>query len=286
MDAVTTTLQHILLTGLSTMLDVLPIVAILVGFQVVVIRRNLPNPKRIAIGFLYVLIGLTLFLVGLEEALFPIGETMASQLTAPAFIGTSEGAINVNWRDYMWVYAFAFAIGFSTTIAEPSLIAVALKAEEISGGSLNALPLRLAVAFGVAVGVSVGAYRIVSGTPLSYYIMAGYIIVILQTLRASRSIIPLAYDSGGVTTSTVTVPVVAALGLGLASTIPGRSPLIDGFGLIAFASVFPIISVLGYAAIAKKLQQRRHDSNDTGEHSGAAKEQSQPHYPTDEGKTP
>jgi len=276
MGAITDMLYHILGTGLSTMLDVLPIVAILVGFQVVVIRRQLPNPRRIIIGFVYVLVGLTLFLVGLEEALFPIGEIMASQLTAPAFIGTTEGTISVDWRDYTWVYIFAFAIGFSTTIAEPSLIAVALKAEEISGGALNALALRLAVALGVAVGVSVGAYRIVSGTPLPYYIMAGYIVVIIQTLWASRSIIPLAYDSGGVTTSTVTVPVVAALGLGLASTIPGRSPLIDGFGLIAFASVFPIISVLGYAAIVKKLQHRRRDK--------AEKEPSKLQHPTDEGK--
>jgi len=236
--------------------------------------------RRIIIGFVYVLLGLTLFLVGLEEALFPIGETMASQLTAATFIGTVDGVISVNWRDYLWVYAFAFAIGFSTTIAEPSLIAVALKAEEISGGSLDALALRLAVALGVAVGVSVGAYRIVSGTPLPYYIMAGYIIVIIQTLRSSRSIIPLAYDSGGVTTSTVTVPVVAALGLGLASSIPGRSPLIDGFGLIAFASVFPIISVLGYAAIAERLQQRRHDRNKDR----AVTEQPQHEQPTDEGK--
>lgn len=276
MGAITDTLHHILSTGLSTMLDILPIVVILVGFQALVIRRKLPNPRRIIIGFVYVLVGLTLFLVGLEEALFPIGKTMANQLTAPEFIGISEGDISVNWRDYMWVYAFAFAIGFSTTIAEPSLIAVALKAEEISGGALGALSLRLAVALGVAVGVAVGAYRIVSGTPLPYYIMAGYIIVIIQTLRASRSIIPLAYDSGGVTTSTVTVPVVAALGLGLASTIPGRSPLIDGFGLIAFASVFPIISVLGYAAIVKKLQHFRRDK--------PAKEPSKLQYPTDEGK--
>lgn len=252
------TAHHILTTGLGTVLDVLPIAAILLGFQIVVIRRMPPNPRRTTIGFLYVLIGLTLFLVGLEQALFPIGETMASQLTAPEFIDSSGGdGLTVNWRDYMWVYVFAFAIGFSTTVAEPSLIAVAFKAEEISGGALNALALRLAVGFGVAVGVSVGAYRIVSGTPLPYYIMAGYVVVIIQTLRASRSIIPLAYDSGGVTTSTVTVPVVAALGLGLASTIPGRSPLIDGFGLIAFASVFPIISVLGYAAIADRLQHRR-----------------------------
>ncbi|MBT4888305.1 MAG: DUF1538 domain-containing protein [Rhodospirillales bacterium] len=245
----------IISTGMSTVLDVLPIVVILVGFQFVVIRRMPPNPQRMAVGFLYVLFGLTLFLVGLEQALFPLGRTMASQLTAPEFTGSVEGIIN--WRDYMWVYVFAFAIGFATTVAEPSLIAVAIKAEEISGGALNATGLRLAVAFGVAVGVSLGAYRIVSGTPLPYYIMAGYVVVIFQTMRASKTIIPLAYDSGGVTTSTVTVPVVAALGLGLASAIPGRSPLIDGFGLIAFASVFPIMSVLGYAMLADNYQKRK-----------------------------
>lgn len=238
----------IISTGLSTMLDVLPILVILVGFQVVVIRKMPPNPKRMIVGFVYVLIGLTFFLVGLEQALFPIGRTMAAQLTAPEFTGSIENI--VNWRDYMWVYVFAFAIGFATTIAEPSLIAVAIKAQEISGGTLSALWLRLAVALGVAVGVSLGSYRIVSGTPLPYYIMAGYMIVIIQTMLSAKTIIPLAYDSGGVTTSTVTVPVVAALGLGLATAIPGRSPLIDGFGLIAFASVFPIMSVLAYAWLA------------------------------------
>lgn len=249
-------LNNILSTGMSTIVDVLPIVVILVGFQFVVIRKVPPNPKRMVFGFFYVLFGLTLFLVGLEQALFPLGRTMAAQLTAPDFTGAA-GEI-VHWRDYMWVYIFAFSIGFATTVAEPSLIAVALKAQEISGGALQATGLRLAVALGVAVGVSLGSYRIVSGTPLPYYIMAGYAVVILQTLRASKTIIPLAYDSGGVTTSTVTVPVVAALGLGLATVIPGRSPLIDGFGLIAFASVFPIMSVLAYAKLSE-IKQRHKD---------------------------
>ena len=252
--------SDIISTGLSTMIDVLPIVVILVGFQFGVIRRMPPNPQRMVVGFVYVLFGLTLFLVGLEQALFPLGRTMASQLTNPDFTGSIEGVIN--WRDYMWVYVFGFAIGFATTIAEPSLIAVANKVQEISGGSLDAMGLRLAVAFGVAVGVSLGAYRIVSGTPLPYYIMAGYIVVILQTFKASKTIIPLAYDSGGVTTSTVTVPVVAALGPGLATAIPGRSPLIDGFGLIAFASVFPIMSVLAYAMIAQARQTKKNELTD------------------------
>jgi len=238
-------------TALSTLLDVAPIVAILAVFQLAVLRRRPPRLRRIAIGFVYVLVGLTLFLIGLEEALFPLGETMARQLTAPETLGGG------GWSDYLPVYAFAAAIGFATTIAEPSLIAVAVKAEEISGGSIGAAGLRVAVAVGVAAGVALGCLRIVTGTPLAWYIVAAYAVVILQTFRAQRVIVPLAYDSGGVTTSTVTVPVVAALGLGLAASVPGRSPLIDGFGLIAFASVFPIVSVLGYAALASRLRGRR-----------------------------
>ena len=234
-------------TALATALDVVPIVGILVLFQVAVLRRKLPNLRRIATGFVFVLLGLTLFLIGLEEALFPIGETMARQLTAPETIGAASLADGVDWYDYLLVYAFAAAIGFATTVAEPALIAVALKAEEVSGGAVNAWGLRLAVALGVAVGVALGCFRIVTGTPLPWYIIAAYVVVIVQTFWSSRTIVPLAYDSGGVTTSTVTVPVVTALGLGLAATVPGRSPLIDGFGLIAFASVFPIMSVLGYA---------------------------------------
>ena len=244
-------------TTVSTVFDVLPILAILVLFQTLVLRRRLPRLKQIALGFALVLMGLTLFLIGLQEALFPIGETMARQLTDPDVIGAERSADGVDWRDYLLVYAFAFAIGFATTVAEPSLIAVAVKAQAVSGGTVNAWGLRIAVALGVAVGVALGCFRIVTGTPLPWYIIAAYAVVVLQTLRASRTIIPLAYDSGGVTTSTVTVPVVAALGLGLAATVPGRSPLMDGFGLIAFASVFPIMSVLGYAMIASRINDRR-----------------------------
>ena len=241
----------------STALDVAPIIAVLVLFQVAVLRRKLPNLRGIVAGFLLVLVGLTLFLIGLEEALFPIGETMARQLTAPESIGVERTADGVQWDDYMLVYAFAAAIGFATTIAEPSLLAVALKAEEVSGGAVRAWGLRIAVALGVAAGVALGCFRIVTGTPLPWYIIAAYVVVILQTFRSSRMIVPLAYDSGGVTTSTVTVPVVAALGIGLAASVPGRSPLIDGFGLIAFASVFPIMSVLGYSMAASWMNRRR-----------------------------
>jgi hypothetical protein len=242
---------------LSTSVDVAPIVAVLVVFQVAVLRRRLPNLRRIAAGAVFVLLGLTLFLIGLEKALFPIGETMARQLTATSTIGSGGGLEGVDWRDYWLVYVFGAAIGFATTVAEPSLIAVAVKAQEVSGGSVRAWGLRIAVAVGVAVGVSLGCFRIVTGTPLPWYIIAAYIVVIVQTFRSGRAIVPLAYDSGGVTTSTVTVPVVAALGLGLAASVPGRSPLIDGFGLIAFASVFPIMSVLGYALAASWFNRRR-----------------------------
>jgi hypothetical protein len=225
---------------LGTLTDVAPIAVILFGFQVLILRRPIPNLRRVLTGFAYVLAGLTLFLVGLREALFPLGETMAEQLTMH-IRGTG------GWLDYGWVYAFAAAIGFATTVAEPALIAVSLKAQDVSGGAVSARGLRIAVAIGVAVGVALGALRIVTGTPLPYFIIAGYVVVILQTVRCSKEIVPLAYDSGGVTTSTVTVPIVTALGLGLASAIPGRSPVLDGFGLIAFASLFPIMSVMGYA---------------------------------------
>ena len=182
---------------------------------------------------------------------------MARQLTAPETIGAESLADGIDWHDYLLVYAFAAAIGFATTVAEPSLVAVALKARDVSGGAVHAWGLRIAVAVGVAVGVALGCFRIVTGTPLPWYIIAAYVVVMVLTFRSSRTIVPLAYDSGGVTTSTVTVPVVAALGLGLAASVPGRSPLIDGFGLIAFASVFPIMSVLGYSIGASWLSRRR-----------------------------
>ena len=242
---------------LSTVLDVAPIVVILLLFQIVILRSRPPNLRRIAAGSVLVLVGLALFLIGLENALFPIGKTMARQLTAPEYIGTEGLAAAVDWLDYWQIYAFAAAIGFATTIAEPSLVAVAIKARDASGGAVHAWGLRIAVAVGVAVGVALGCFRIVTGTPLPWYIIAAYLVVMVLTFRSSKTVVPLAYDSGGVTTSTVTVPVVAALGLGLAASVPGRSPLIDGFGLIAFASVFPIMSVLGYSIAASWLSRRR-----------------------------
>jgi len=259
------TLHLILTTVLSTLRDVLPIAAIIFGFQLLVIRRPIPNMKKVLIGFGYVVLGLALFLIGLEEALFPLGKLMAEQLTDPAFI-LGDGVSRVlQWSDYWWVYLFAFAIGFSTTVAEPSLIAVAMKAQDVSGGAISVWGLRTAVAIGVAIGIALGTFRIVTGTPLHYYIIAGYIIVIIQTIYAPKMIVALAYDSGGVTTSTVTVPLVTALGLGLASTVPGRSPMLDGFGLIAFASLFPIMSVMGYAQLSQWKAHRNGRRDNAGE---------------------
>lgn len=250
--------MNLLETFLSTLKDVLPIASILFGFQLFVIRRPVPNLKNVIVGFIYVVIGLTFFLVGLEKALFPLGRLMADQLTSPSFI-FGEGAVvpnSIDWADYYWVYIFAFAIGFSTTIAEPSLMAVAIKARDVSGGAIGVWGLRIAVALGVAVGISLGTYRIVTGLPMHYFIITGYIFVVIQTFYAPKMIVPLAYDSGGVTTSTVTVPLVAALGLGLAETVPGRNPLIDGFGLIAFASLFPVMSVMAYAQLSEYKNKR------------------------------
>jgi len=242
-------------TFLGTIVDVLPIAMTIFVFQVLVLRQKIPHLKKVILGFIYVLLGLAFFLEGLELALFPLGKLMAQQLTDPAFIlgadATMEAIKQMDWWDYRWVYLFAFAIGFSTTIAEPSLLAVAIKANQVSGGTITVKGLRYAVAIGVSVGVALGAFRIITGTPLHWYIITGYVFVVIQTFFAPKLIIALAYDSGGVTTSTVTVPLVAALGLGLASTVPGRSPLLDGFGLIAFASLFPIMSVMAYAQLSE-----------------------------------
>jgi hypothetical protein len=232
----------------ETLKDVAPIVLLIAFFQIIVIRKPIPNLPKMFVGLIFVIFGLTFFLMGLEKALFPIGNIMATQLASPEFVGLS-GEENFSWKLYYWIYIFAALIGFATTIAEPSLIAVAIKANEVSGGTISQKGLRITVALGVAFALALGTYRIVSGTPLYIYILAGYVIVIVQTFFSPKKLTALAYDSGGVTTSTVTVPLVAALGIGLSTMVPNRNPALDGFGLIAFASLFPIIAVLGYAQI-------------------------------------
>jgi len=248
MDLVVNTV--IFVTGSA--LDVLPIVVFLFAFQWFVIGEKMPHGGRIIVGFLFVVVGLGLFLEGLEQSLFPLGRLMAEQLTHPEFLldTVEHAAAEFTWQDFYWVYIFAATVGFATAMAEPSLIAVAMKANTVSGGAIGVVGLRVAVAIGAGIGVSLGCFRVITGLPLPYFIAAGYFIVIVQTLVAPKEIVPLAYDSGGVTTSTVTVPLVAALGLGLADAVPGRSPLLDGFGLIAFTALFPIITVLAYGQLA------------------------------------
>ena len=224
---------------LGVIFDVLPILGVILFFQYIILKKPIDNFKEVLIGFGLVILGLDAFIVGLEMGLFSVGETMAFELT--------------QYDNNMIIYTFGFLIGFSTTMAEPSLTAIARKAKEISDGKINDFILRLFVALGVAIGIALGSYRIVAGGEIVYYIMAGYLFVIVLTFMAPKYIIPIAYDSGGVTTSTVTVPLVAALGLGLATNIEGRNPLIDGFGLIAFASLFPMLTVMLYGIITEKI---------------------------------
>ena len=227
---------------LNVVKDVAPILAVIFFFQYIIIKKPVAHLHKIFAGIVLVILGLYAFIVGLDMGLFPIGESIAFSLTA--------------MDNFFLIYLFAFMIGFSTTMAEPSLLAIAIKVEEISGGSIKQFILRLSVSLGVAFGIALGSYRIVAGDPIHYYIIAGYIVVIILTQFAPKFIIPIAYDSGGVTTSTVTVPLVAALGLGLAQNIDGRNPLIDGFGLIAFASLFPMITVMGYGIYVEKRKKK------------------------------
>lgn len=226
--------------------DLLPIVLVIAFFQIIVLKQPLPQMGEVLFGALLVVLGLTLFVQGLEMGLFPIGEAMAHALAR-------KGSL-------FWLLSFAFALGFSTTVAEPALIAVAAEAAKIAseGGLIDpgqetmnqyAFGLRMSVAFSVGLAILLGVMRIIRGWPIHYLIISGYALVMLMTTIAPQEIIGIAYDAGGVTTSTITVPLVAALGVGLASTIRGRSPLLDGFGLIAFASLLPMIFVMGYGLI-------------------------------------
>lgn len=226
--------------------DLLPIILVIAFFQIGVLRQPLPNFMDVFFGGFLVVFGLMLFVQGLEMGLFPIGEAMAQALAR-------KGSLT-------WLLIFAFLLGFSTTVAEPALIAVSTEAADIAAAgnlisstesALNsyAIGLRLSVAVSVGIAILIGVLRILRGWPIHYLIIGGYVVVMLMTLIAPKEIIGLAYDAGGVTTSTVTVPLVAALGVGLASIIKGRSPLLDGFGLIAFASLLPMIFVMGYGMI-------------------------------------
>ncbi len=226
--------------------DLLPIFLVIGFFQLLVLRQPLPNFGRLVVGILFVVAGLTLFVRGLQMGLFPLGEAMA-------YAFARKGSM---W----WLLAFSFALGFGTTVAEPALVAVAGEAAKVAanGGVIAAtsqaqagyaLGLRITVAVSVGVALVLGVIRILKGWPVQYLIAGGYAGVVIMTLFAPPQIIGIAYDSGGVTTSTITVPLVAALGIGLASSIKGRNPMTDGFGLIAFASLTPMIFVMGYGML-------------------------------------
>ena len=226
--------------------DLAPIVAVIVFFQVVVVRQPFPDVASVAVGLVCVVLGLALFIQGLESGLFPLGEALAQGLAR-------RGSATV-------LLALAFCLGFGTTVAEPALIAVAAEAAKVAaeadfiGGSQAAqdryaLELRVVVALAVGLAIVLGVLRILKGWPIHRFIISGYVLVMVMTLFAPEEIVGVAYDSGGVTTSTITVPLITALGVGLASTIRGRNPMLDGFGLIAFASLTPMICVLGYGMV-------------------------------------
>ncbi|MGB5261517.1 MAG: DUF1538 domain-containing protein [Gammaproteobacteria bacterium] len=239
-------LRRFIGTLTSSIRDLLPIVLVVAFFQLVVIQQPFPDLARVLTGLLLVVLGLTFFIRGLEQGLFPIGESLA-------YAFARKGSL-------FWLLLFAFALGFGTTIAEPALTAVAGEAARIAadGGHIAddddaragyALGLRITVALSVGIAILAGVYRIVRGWPIQYLIIAGYSGVVTMTAFAPPEIIGIAYDSGGVTTSTVTVPLVTALGVGLAESIKGRNPMVDGFGLIAFASLTPMIFVMAYGMI-------------------------------------
>lgn len=243
---VSKTLQYILNRLRQAAMDLVPIVLVIAFFQLVVIRQPLPQTGQMLVGALLVVIGLSMFIQGLEMALFPIGEEMAQALSR-------KGSL-------FWLLVFAFSLGFSTTVAEPALIAISKEAAQVAmqGGLLEndpkvlnsyALGLRYTVAFSVGFAILLGVLRILLGWPIHFLIISGYIVVMLITIIAPKEIIGIAYDAGGVTTSTITVPLVTALGVGLATVIRGRNPLLDGFGLIAFASLVPMIFVMGYGIV-------------------------------------
>lgn len=231
---------------LSSLRDLMPIILVIGFFQLAVLQQHLPNLIDLLIGTFFVVLGLTFFVYGLEMGLFPIGESMANAFA-------KKGSV-------VWLLLFAFALGFGTTVAEPALIAVAAEASKVAataGAIVNteaamksyADGLRLTVALSVGFAIVLGVFRIIKGWPIHWFIIGGYILVVIMTTFAPEEIIGIAYDSGGVTTSTITVPLVTALGVGLAASIKGRNPMIDGFGLIAFASLTPMIFVMAYGMV-------------------------------------
>ena len=239
-------LRNLLLAMLSSVRDLVPIVAVIAFFQIVVLQQPPGELAELLGGVLCVVAGLTFFVAGLEMALFPLGESMAG-----AFL--EKGSLPA-------LIAFAFALGFGTTVAEPALIAVCAEAARVAAeagaieageeaGARFALGLRLAVALSVGCAIVLGVFRILKGWPIHWFIIGGYVVVVILTACAPRETVGIAYDSGGVTTSTITVPMVTALGVGLASSIRGRNPLVDGFGLIAFASLTPMIFVMAYGMV-------------------------------------
>ncbi len=240
------TLKKLLGAMLGSLRDLAPILLVILFFQFAVLQQPLPNVAQILVGVLFVILGLTFFIHGLEQGLFPIGESMATAFAR-------KGSL-------FWLIAFAFALGFGTTVAEPALIAVAAEAASVAaqGGMIEptaearkayADGLRVTVALSVGLAIVIGVIRILKGWPVQWIIMGGYVLVVIMTMFAPREIIGIAYDSGGVTTSTITVPLVTALGVGLASSIRGRNPMIDGFGLIALASLTPMIFVMAYGML-------------------------------------
>ena len=210
----------------------MPIILVILFFQLAIIQVIPDNWLMTTIGLAIVGVGLAIFLLGLEVGIFPVGEGLAADFAR-------KGST-------LWIVIFAFMIGFGTTVAEPALLVIADKAAGISAGRIDAFTLRMVVAFSVSFAIVIGVYRIIKGHPIHYYIISGYVLVVAATFFSPKEIVGLAFDLGGVTTSTVTVPLVAALGIGLASTIKGRNPVLDGFGLIAFASLTPMIFVQFY----------------------------------------
>ncbi len=240
-------LKALLHSMVNSFKDLLPIVLVVLFFQLVVLQEPLPNVVSILFGLLLVVLGLTFFVFGLEMGLFPIGESMAQSFAR-------KGSV-------LWLMVFSFCLGFGTTIAEPALTAVSAEAAEVAAeGGMIAMTdesmqsyadgLRISVAISVGLAIVLGVLRILKGWPIQWMIIGGYIGVVILTGFAPEYIIGVAYDSGGVTTSTITVPLVTALGVGLASTIKGRNPMLDGFGLIAFASLLPMMFVMVYGMIA------------------------------------